>query len=158
MKPHEDGQSIETFERRVYGTAAEQFGWVNEMLNHNLSLVGTHVHTLDVCGHAYATDEKRLGRVYERVGEMVETVRANLGPEDDLLLLSDHGMHVEWLDGDDAGSHSWRPMAATTANDDLFGDVYDACEWIEAHTPEWTLGDAEDVNLPEEQLRNLGYI
>lgn len=158
MKPQDDGQSIDEFERKVYGTAAEQFGWVNEMLNHNVSLIGTHVHTLDVCGHAYATDEPRLEKVYTRIGEMVENVQSNLGPDDELLLLSDHGMNVEWLDGDDAGSHSWRSMAATTADDELFDDVYGARDWIETHTPEWKPVEDEDVDLPEEQLRNLGYI
>lgn len=158
MKPDEDGQSIEEFEWQVFGTAAEEFGWVNEMLQHNVALAGAHVHTLDVCGHAYATDEDRLRHVYERVGEMVRTVEDNLGPDDELLVLSDHGMHVEWLDGDDAGSHSWRSMAATTVDDDLFEDVYGAREWIDRHTPEWTPGDAGDVDLPEQQLRDLGYI
>lgn len=158
LKPHEEGQSIETFERQVYGTAAEQFGWVREMIRHNVSLVGAHVHTLDVCGHAYATDKERLRRVYHRIGEMVAEVQARLGDDDDLLVLSDHGMHVEWLDGDDAGSHSWRSMAATTIEDSLFDDVYDARAWIERHTPDWTAGSAENVDLPEEQLRQLGYI
>lgn len=158
LKPTEEGQSIEEFEWKVLGTAAEEFGWVNEMLNHNLALAAVHVHTLDVCGHAYATDERRLRRVYERVGDMIETVEENLGAEDELLLLSDHGMHVEWLDGDDAGSHSWRSMAATTIDDPLFENVYEAREWIEAHTPQWSPGRDSTLDLPSDQLRDLGYI
>ncbi len=158
MGPGDDRRSVRAFERSVFGTAAEQFGWVEEMVARDVALAGTHVHTLDACGHAYATDEDRLRRVYERVGEMVGTVESALGPDDDLLLLSDHGMHVEWLDGDDAGTHSWRSMAATTAADDLFGDVFGARDWIEEHTPEWSPGAAETVDLPEEQLRDLGYV
>ena len=41
------------FERYICGLAAEQFGWVREILDHDITVAGVHIHLLDAAGHAY---------------------------------------------------------------------------------------------------------
>lgn len=147
------------FERRLLCLCAEQFGWAREMLNHDVALAGVHVHALDAAGHAYNDDPESLEHVYRRVGGFVDELVASLGEDDDLLLLSDHGMSVTFLDGDpddDPGSHSWRAYASATT-DEIPGSVYDVREWIERHASR-IAGETDDVEMPVEQLRELGYI
>lgn len=159
LNPGEKGQSVSEFEQQVYGIAAEQFGWANEMLNHGLQLAAVHVHTLDMCGHVYSDDEERYEKVYRRVAEMVSELRESLGDGDDLLLLSDHGMGTEWIDGkENAGTHTSRAMAATTVDEPLFDDVFGVREWVEANVKPWTERESEEIEYNEQHLRDLGYI
>jgi len=156
--PDEGDQTIAGFEREIYGIAAEQFGWSREMLNHQLSLVGCHVHTLDMCGHIYRHDEERYRQTYERVEEWVNEIVAALGDDDDLLILGDHGIHTEWDSSDtEPGRHSRRTMAATTMSKELFDDVRDARAWVEEAIDDEEF-DRENVDIPTEQLEELGYI
>jgi len=156
--PDEGEQTIQGFEREIFGIGAEQFGWAREMLHHDLSLAGCHIHTLDMCGHIYRHDEERYRHTYERVNEWVADLRDNLGQEDELLILSDHGIHTAWDSSDvEPGRHSNRAMAATTMDTELFDDVHDVREWIEAGIEEAEISH-DQVNVPTEQLEELGYI
>ncbi|WP_122091020.1 alkaline phosphatase family protein [Halalkalicoccus subterraneus] len=159
MNAASEGAPRHEFERDLFGLCAEQFGWAREMLNHPVSLAGVHVHTLDAAGHAYADDEAALRRAYERVGEFVAGVEAALGAEDDLLILSDHGMRTAFYpadEGEDPAGHSWRAYASTTA-DDHPRSVYDVREWIEARVTDAHV-DREGIDMPTERLRELGYL
>lgn len=158
MKPHQ-GNTHEEFERDVRGIGAQQFAWAEEMLDHNVVLVGTHVHTLDVCGHAYAEDEERYRAMYEWVAEWVTRIREQLG-DDDLLIMSDHGINTSFCEVRDKypGSHSYRAYAATTVDERLPASVFDVREWIEARVDRHTVYDDAEVEMPEETLRELGYI
>jgi len=107
-----EGMPRHEFERELFGLCAQQFGWAREMLEHPVSIAGVHVHTLDAAGHAYAyaDDEAALGRAYDRVGEYVEEIVAALGEDDDLLVVSDHGMRAAFYPpdtGEKPASHSW---------------------------------------------------
>jgi len=155
------GQTTEEFDRDIHGLAAEQFGWAREMLHHDVSVVGVHIHLLDATGHAYTNDRERLEASYERAGEFVEEIVSELGPADDLILLSDHGMTVNFYsdDGDHAkgvGSHSWRAYAASTV-DSIPETIFDVNNWVEEHATQVTRSD-EELEIDEEQLRDLGYI
>lgn len=148
------------FERELFGQCAEQFGWAREMLRHDLRLAGVHVHTLDAAGHVYARDEDALAAAYERVAEQVADLRDALGPDDDLLICSDHGMRVAFYPPDadeEPGGHSWRAFAATTTAD-YPQSVYDVRAWVETHMPERAERDEDDVHVSREQLRDLGYV
>ncbi|MFC4356334.1 alkaline phosphatase family protein [Halobium salinum] len=148
------------FERDLLGLCAEQFGWAREMLHHEVSVAGVHVHTLDAAGHAYADDEAALREVYERVGGFVDEVAAALGPDDDLLLLSDHGMRTAFFDadaGEKPGSHSWRAYASATT-EDVPDDVYDVADWVDRHVRGVAPDEDDRVEMPMEQLRDLGYV
>ncbi|UIP01069.1 alkaline phosphatase family protein [Halobaculum sp. CBA1158] len=156
--PDEGDQTIGGFEREIYGIGAEQFGWTREMLNHELSLVGCHIHTLDMCGHIYRHDEARYRKTYQRVNDWVAEVRDRLGDDDELLLLSDHGIHTSWDSSSvEPGRHAERAMAATTMSTDLFDDVRHAREWIEAAVSDVDIS-RQEVDMPTDQLEDLGYI
>jgi len=162
-------------ERRLRGNGAKrvrvravrpvrgQFGWAREMLNHPVSIAGVHVHALDAAGHAYAADEDALRRAYERIGSFVDEVVDALGPDDELLLLSDHGMRTAFYPpdaGEDPASHSWRAYASATG-DSRPESVYDVREWVEsrAATATATADGADDgIEMPTERLRELGYL
>ncbi|WP_256545630.1 alkaline phosphatase family protein [Halobellus inordinatus] len=150
-----EGMGRSTFERELLGLCAEQFGWAVEMLNHDVSIAGVHVHTLDAAGHAYSDNEAALSAMYDRVGSFVADLETALGPEDDLLLLSDHGMKTEFVDGD--SGHSFRAFAATTT-DTVPRDVCEAANWIEDHAIGASGKDAGDVDIDRENLEDLGYI
>ena len=158
-----EGMGRSEFERDLFGQAAGQFGWAREMCRHPVSVAGVHVHALDAAGHAYADDEAALGHAYERIGGFVDEVVDALGPDDELLLLSDHGMRTAFYPpdaGDDPASHSWRAYASTTA-ENRPESVYDVREWVESRAATATsIGDGvdEDIEMPTDRLRELGYL
>ena len=156
-----EGQTNAEFERDIYGLAAEQFGWAREMLNHDVAVAGVHIHLLDAAGHAYGDEQDQLESVYERAGEFVAEIREALDDEDDLLILSDHGIVVDWYSDDydspkGPGSHSWRAFASSTT-DSIPETVFDVFEWINNNEDE-VKKDSERLDIDEDQLRDLGYI
>lgn len=152
----DDTVSQDSFVREAYTEAASKFGWVHEALEHDTELVATHIHVLDVLGHLYYNDEERYRQVYEDVDERVGDVRSALGPDDELLILSDHGMEVTWLDDDDPGSHSWRALASTTVSEPP-EHALEVKKWVESHITA-VGGGGETADIPEQQLKELGYI
>lgn len=154
-----EGKPKQEFERELLGLAAQQFGWAREMLDHDVSLAGVHIHTLDAAGHAYSEDEDSLRHIYERTGEFVVEITDSLGAEDDLLLLSDHGMRTSFY-GDNVdggpGSHSWRAYASSTVTD-VPADVFDVADWIDEQIT-YNETSSDDVDIDKQQLRELGYI
>jgi len=153
-----DGElSQQSFVREAYTEAASKFGWVHESLEHDVELIATHIHVLDVMGHLYPEDRESYRAVYEDVDEWVGEVRAALGEDDELLILSDHGMQASWVEGDDdPGTHSWRAIASSTF-DDPPENALDVKEWVEDHV-EAVDPERSEADIPEEQLRELGYI
>lgn len=158
MNAANDGEiSREEFDREVLGIAAEQFGWAREMLKHDVDLAGVHVHTPDAFGHPYAWDEDRLCEKYERIAEFVTELRNALGEDDELLVLSDHGMQVNWFEEDEnISKHSFRAYATTTL-ETVPESVYDVRDWVESNVVESDVARSE-IEMPEETLRDLGYI
>lgn len=156
-----EGQTDAEFQRDVLGLAAEQFGWAREILNHDVSVAGVHVHLLDAAGHAYCDDRGRLKKTYERAGEFVKEIRDELGDDDDLLILSDHGMVVDWYSDEDdrggtPGNHSWRAFASST-RDTVPETVFEVSDWVNRNAP--TVSEKSgQLDIDEERLRDLGYI
>lgn len=145
------------YDKEICARAAGKFGWVREMLNHDASLIGTHVHILDSAGHTYSDDKDKIRFFYEKVAESVSEIVEDMDDSDEMLILSDHGMNVEWLQNDnEVGNHSWRAYSATTL-DERPEDVFDVREWVEKHVEDYEV-EGEEVDMPEEQLRDLGYI
>lgn len=149
------------FERKMYGKGAGKFAWAEEMLRHNVSLAGVHIHVLDALGHAYADDEEKLREAYEWADDWVGRIRDELGEEDELVVLSDHGMVTTFYSaegdrGQDPAVHSWRAYAASTF-DSVPETVFDVEEWLEPRIGEFS-DESEELEMPEEQLRQLGYI
>lgn len=156
--PDDETQTDELFKRDLTALGVQQLAWARFMLSRPSALAATHVHTVDMGGHIFARDEPQLREMYEWMDDQVGQVLNEMGPEDDLLILSDHGMVTEWArEGDiEVGKHSFRAMSSTTAADRP-EDVYDVSDWVECHVPEWDhSGDA--VDIPTEQLEDLGYI
>lgn len=147
--------SREEFNREVLGTCAAQFGWAREMLHHDVALAAVHVHAPDAMGHPYATERDELKRGYERIAEYVRELHEALD-DDELLVLSDHGMQVEWLDDENPGNHSWRAFAATTY-DTLPGHLLDVKAWVEERVQAVDV-ERSEIEMPTETLRDLGYL
>lgn len=157
VRSGEDNMPRETYERKVKGIAAEQFGWIREMLNHDLSLAASHIHVLDAFGHAFSDDRENMRRSYEWCRDRVEEILDAMDDDDEMLILSDHGMETTWTEGqNEPGTHSWRAFSASTL-DTRPEDVHDVKAWVEAHVEDVAAGTSE-LDLPEEQLRQLGYI
>ncbi len=146
--------------RRLYGNAGLETGWLQGMGQTDVAVAGVHMHVLDAAGHAFATRPDRLRQVYERVDRLLGTVREHV---DELLVLSDHGMQVAWIDGDDEpGFHSWRALASTTLEDEPPASVFDVRDWVDEHaaTGDGTRAERQPavMDTTEEQLRDLGYL
>lgn len=153
----DDKLSEETFRREAFTEAASKFGWLEEAVQFDAEVAATHVHVLDVFGHLYPEDRDHYREVYEDVDERIGDLRAALGEDDELLILSDHGIEAGWIDEDDTpGKHSWRAIASTTV-DSPPTDALDVREWVEAHVESLDV-DRTQMEVPEDQLRELGYI
>lgn len=142
------------FEREVMGMCGAQFGWLREMDEHDPDLAATHVHTVDAFGHPYATNREKLERAYRRLDEYVGKFRDAVDGE--ILIVSDHGMQVGWLD-ENPGQHSWHAFAATTCKDEPPSHVLEVRDWIENHV-ETTKAEETDIDMPTETLERLGYL
>ncbi|WP_171052352.1 alkaline phosphatase family protein [Haloterrigena sp. H1] len=146
--------------RRLYGNAGLEAGWLQGMGQTDVAVAGVHMHVLDAAGHAFATHPDRLQEVYERVDRLLGSVREHV---DELLVLSDHGMQVEWIDGDsEPGFHSWRALASTTLAADPPKSVFDVRDWVDEHAADSDDRRAERqpavMDTTEKQLRDLGYL
>ena len=169
----EPDYSIDKLNRLVFGKTAEHFGWAREMLNYNLELAALHNHSLDILGHSYTYSDEgiegsetagsenhldELESAYIKVDRFVGELEESLGDDDEILILSDHGMKNDVLDDDEFGEHSYRAFASTTMSKELPESVLDFREWIEKNIEEVNQEDKGTVNMPTEQLRELGYI
>lgn len=158
-RANQNDMSTQEFDRRIRGIAAEQFGWCREMLNHDLNLVATHIHVIDATGHVYRDDEERYYDAYRWTADRLAEVRSAMSPEDELLILSDHGIETSWLPGEqeqDHGTHSWRAFSSSTL-DTRPESVFEVKSWVEDHIDDATW-EEDELDVPEEQLRDLGYI
>lgn len=143
--------------RNVYGNTGEEFGFLVGM-DGVVPIAGVHSHVLDVVGHVFAKREAKLREFYERVDELLGVVRRET---DEMVVLSDHGMKVSWVDEGEVGVHSNRAMVAATEGvaGDLPASVFDVKSWLEANTD---ADDADDrdvtMDTAEQRLEELGYI
>jgi len=99
--------------------------------------------------------------MYERAGGFVDEIRSEMSEDDELLILSDHGMVVDWYDDEDdrggtPGNHSWRAFASSTL-DSVPETVFEVAEWINRNASEVDEASVE-LDIDEERLRDLGYI
>ncbi|QAY19736.1 MULTISPECIES: alkaline phosphatase family protein [Halorubrum] len=124
-------------------------------------LVFAYTSGLDLVGHV-AYDQPGLQRAaYDELDELVGDVRSDLGKDDELLLVSDHGLQD--------GVHTHEAMVAATderlvADIDSVTDVRGAIE-MELdrvdHRPEGRVfeeRDDADSEAVREQLEDLGYM
>ncbi|MFB6200928.1 MAG: alkaline phosphatase family protein [Halorhabdus sp.] len=156
-----EGQTRAEFDRDIRGLAAEQFGWAREMLNHDVSVAGIHIHLLDATGHAYTNDYDTLEESYRDAGRFVEELAKELEPADDLLVLSDHGMTVDFYSDEEdhangPGAHSWRAYSASTTSS-VPETIFDVHEWVDEHVTQVSSNE-EELDIDEDRLRDLGYI
>lgn len=156
-----EGQTQGEFEREIYANAASKFAWAEEMIRHDLALIGVHIHALDALGHAYAEQEADLYEAYHWASEWVERIQNEMGEDDELLILSDHGMVVDFYSDEDdrdmeIAFHNWRAYAASTC-DSVPESVFDVKDWLEPKL-EHHEDRSEELELPKDQLRQLGYI
>jgi predicted AlkP superfamily pyrophosphatase or phosphodiesterase len=162
LSPDEEEQTRGEFERVIFEAGVQQIAWAKEMLNHNVVLAGVHVHTLDICGHAYGMEKENYRRIYRRVGEWVEEVRSALGNDDELLVVSDHGMETSFCRPEPGAGmpreHSFRAFVSSTIDDELPETVFDVKDWVEDHVEAYQEASEEDLDLPMDTLRDLGYI
>lgn len=126
--------------------------WLEHQSERGVPVAGTHVHILDVAGHAYATDEEMLRENYEKVDQRVGYLASRV---DRLLVLSDHGMQVSCLSDEEPGVHSWEAHVASTGEGPLPKSVLDVRRWIADRVDE---GRSAPMDAPTEHLRDLGYI
>lgn len=157
--PGEDDTTEDEFDRSVYGIAVQQLSWAKEMLSHPATLIGVHVHLLDMGGHIYSKDETRLRKMYQWTDEWVGEILDAMDEDDQMLILSDHGIVTPWSEenGTEYGEHSWRAFSSSTTGDRPT-DVYDVREWVEEHVAGLEYESGTEVDIPEEQLKDLGYI
>lgn len=160
----EKGMAERQYDLRLLSSCASKLAWVREAVQHKPILVGTHVHALDASGHNYGNNEEVYRRFYNRVAELVAEIKEDMDGDDDMLILSDHGINTSWLEIDtELFNHSWRAYSASTLSSRP-KSVFEVKSWIEEHIGpherayrQSSEGD-EEVEMPEETLRDLGYL
>lgn len=137
-------------EELLMGNTRDEFAW----LAGQRGLAGVHSHVLDVAGHVFCNRSEALRDYYERIDQMVGWLRHAV---DDLVVLSDHGMQVGWLDDDDPGQHSWNAYVASTLTTDLPDSVGDVASWLDRHRPEGP-GGRERPTVADTPAETLEYL
>ena len=124
-------------------------------------LVFGYTSGLDLIGHVTHSRPAVQERAYEELNEFVGELREDLGEEDELLLVSDHGLQD--------GLHTHEAMVAAT-EERLIADVSGVADLRGAierelgrvdHLPERRVREEHDIASGEavkDQLADLGYI
>jgi hypothetical protein len=136
------------------------------LLGRRHELVFGYTSGLDLVGHVAYGRPGLQDAVYREADRFVAELRDDLGPEDDLLLVSDHGLQE--------GLHTDEAMVAATAPAlvEAIDDVRDVKAAIDdalaggAHRPDpdsrptatGESGDADSRDAVREQLEDLGYM
>ncbi|WP_052367949.1 alkaline phosphatase family protein [Haloferax sp. ATB1] len=146
----------ELLDKSMKNTGIE-FGWLIAAADLGYPVVGVHSHILDIAGHAFARREKKLKEVYTQVDRLVGMIQEHT---DRLVILSDHGMQVEWLDDESPGDHSLRPFISSNFATDLPDDMYSVRPWVESQITANTEERDESVGIDttHQQLKDLGYL
>ncbi|WP_336325850.1 alkaline phosphatase family protein [Halovenus sp. HT40] len=123
-------------------------------------LVFGYTSGLDLVGHVSYDRPALQERAYDELNDFVGELRGDLGEDDELVLVSDHGLQD--------GLHTETAMIAATDPDIIDGvaSVLDVRQAIETeldshdHTPEGREEDTElgDSSEVREQLEDLGYM
>lgn len=145
------------FRNRIVTRTGEELGWLSAASEYtDAPIAGVHSHILDAAGHAYGENEVSLRKMYRAVDRMVGELREQV---DRLVILSDHGMEVSFLNDDNPGTHSWRAFISSTEPEPLPESVLAVREWLEAQKPAAAeSGELASVDTPTEHLKNLGYV
>jgi hypothetical protein len=146
------------FMRRAHPTAVAKSRGLEEGVQSDAALVKAHVHTFDVVGHPFIDHEQQVGQMYHLTDDQIRGIRLQMGPNDELMILSDCSVEFTWLRDESGGGHSMRTYSRTTL-DTRLESVFGVRGWVENHAPdpEWGVQE-EDTSFLEGQLHNLGYI
>ncbi|SDM77909.1 Type I phosphodiesterase / nucleotide pyrophosphatase [Halogranum gelatinilyticum] len=148
----------ERLERELTGFAGEELGWLAVASEWDVPIAGVHSHVVDIMGHTYAEREARYRETYEWIDEQVGYLRERV---DRLVVLSDHGMQVGWLDDEEPGTHSFEAFVSAEGVDGPLPDsVYDVREWLAGQLDEAVAADerAASSDTPVQHLKDLGYM
>ena len=151
----ENRTSEQEFDLLVKSMGASKFEWIREAMQYDVPVVGSQIHAIDSAGHAYSRNEQKYKEYYQWVEGKIRTIINNTDTSDDILIVSDHGICVSWLDEHDIGLHSWYAYSASTT-EDRPKNVLDVRQWIEENSEQNSEND--ELDLPEGQLKELGYI
>jgi len=124
-------------------------------------LVFGYTSAMDLVGHVAYDSPAMQAAIYDAIDDFVGELRADLGSEDDLILVSDHGLQD--------GVHTDEAMIAATHQDLLDGveSVLDVSGAIDRaldarnHRPaghKFATGSGEGSERVREQLEDLGYM
>ncbi|WP_436903359.1 hypothetical protein [Halovenus halobia] len=137
-------EELEELAQQERDAVAEE---LDTVLNHGYDLVWAYVFCTDIFGHL--DYEYGYPRTVERVrDEVIDPVREQLDDDDELVIVTDHGMGLE----DGVGEHRPPGWLTTTVPDtDLPASPERVRFWIETF-----LGDRSQQK--EDVLEDLGYI
>lgn len=134
----------------------EALTWLQERPRYGLPIAGTHAHVLDIAGHSFANNREVLREWYRLTDRAVGELRESV---DELVVISDHGMQVEWMNEDDEpGIHSFRAMiSAEGIDENLPRSVDETHEFLRQIGGDSIVGEI-DMAASREHLADLGYI
>lgn len=142
----------------ILGNFGQEVGWLLGVSRMDVPIAGAHSHILDFAGHSFASRKERLQDYYEHVDDLIYQLRQQ---SERLVVLSDHGMQVSWLDDPSPGEHSNRALVAASSDvsGELPASVFDVRGWLEPQIQSPTTPpELASIDTPREQLENLGYM
>lgn len=124
-------------------------------------LVFGYTSAMDLVGHIAYQSPGMQDAIYESLNEFIRELRADLESDDDLLLVSDHGLQ-EGVHTDEAMVSTTDPALITEVTDvtDLKPAIEHRLETVD-HRPkaqDFDIDAATDGESVREQLENLGYM
>ena len=160
MQSHDDNITDLEHLRIQSALTGQELGWAKSMTNTGIPIVGTRCHILDHLGHSFCQEESKYRESYKHVdsilGDFFDEYSGNI------VIVSDHGMQVEWLEDDEPGNHSWSPIVSSTITGDLPCYVGEFRSWCEDKIPDvsvdniWTNSSLGGTTT--QQLEDLGYL
>jgi len=158
---HTSADPVEFYEQCIEMALVRLARARSALRSQRYGLVFAYTSGLDLIGHVAHGTPKLQERAYAELDEFVGEVRADLDANDELLLVSDHGLQN--------GVHTNEAMAAGTS-ESMVGSIESVCDVRDAIETEIQTGahrpspmvldgsDSGDAEAVRTQLEDLGYM
>lgn len=147
LSTHKPTVEIDTFVDRLKGELSDRREQTLTDLDLPVNILMTYSYSTDMAGHIFWDDEDFMRGWYENCDDFVREVRDRMGEDDELIVLSDHGMKE--------GKHRREAFFSYSGDPDRsLSTVFDVKPFVDD-----LLSDKKETHAEvTDRMKGLGYI